>query len=61
MELPDEKSKKVADDVRRAVNDAITQLVGLQVVEINIEVSDIFIAGQDDDDKGDKADSQRVQ
>lgn len=53
--------QKVADDVRQAVADAITQLVGLEVVEINIEVSDIFIAGQDDDDKGDKADAQRVQ
>ena len=52
--------QQVADDVRQAVADAITQLVGLEVVEINIEVSDIFIAGQDDDSDGTN-DSQRVQ
>ncbi|MET4053752.1 putative alkaline shock family protein YloU [Frigoribacterium sp. PvP054] len=51
--------QQVADDVRRAVSDAITQLVGLEVVEINIEVSDIFIAGQDDD-ADDAGESQRV-
>lgn len=51
--------QQVANDVRQAVSDAITQLVGLEVVEINVEVSDIFIAGQDDD-SDDEGDSQRV-
>ncbi|KQS17124.1 Asp23/Gls24 family envelope stress response protein [Frigoribacterium sp. Leaf186] len=52
--------QQVANDVRQAVSDAITQLVGLEVVEINIEVSDIFIAGQDDD-SDDENESRRVQ
>jgi uncharacterized alkaline shock family protein YloU len=51
--------QQVANDVRQAVSDAITQLVGLEVVEINIEVSDIFIAGQDDD-SDDENESRRV-
>lgn len=51
--------QQVADGVRQAVGDAITQLVGLEVVEINIEVSDIFVAGQDDD-ADDENESQRV-
>lgn len=40
----------VASQVRAAVAGAISSLVGLEVVEVNIEVNDVHIAGADDDD-----------
>lgn len=45
--------QEVAAAVRSAVSDAITQLVGLEVAEINVTVTDVYIPGDDqsDDDK----------
>lgn len=40
--------QKVADDVRRSVTQAITQVVGLEVTEINVTVSDVHIPSDDD-------------
>ncbi|MHA3684486.1 Asp23/Gls24 family envelope stress response protein [Leucobacter sp. HY1908] len=42
--------QEVADNVRNAVTDAITHLVGLQVVEVNIEVNDVHLPSDDQDD-----------
>ncbi|APF34168.1 MULTISPECIES: Asp23/Gls24 family envelope stress response protein [Microbacterium] len=43
--------QEVADNVRAAVAGAISRLVGLEVVEVNVEVNDVHIAGADDDDE----------
>ncbi|UWF78701.1 MULTISPECIES: Asp23/Gls24 family envelope stress response protein [Microbacterium] len=40
----------VAENVRQAVTDAITRLVGLQVVEVNIDVNDVHLPSDDADD-----------
>lgn len=39
--------QKVADDVRTAVTRAITQVVGLEVAEVNVTVSDVHIPSDD--------------
>jgi uncharacterized alkaline shock family protein YloU len=49
--------QKVADDVRTSVTDAISQVVGMEVTEVNVTVSDVFIPSDDADD----ADDSRVQ
>ena len=51
--------QQVADGVRGAVVDAIESLVGLQVTEVNVTITDVVIPSDDDDD-ADKAES-RVQ
>jgi uncharacterized alkaline shock family protein YloU len=40
----------VADQVRARVAGAISRLVGLEVVEVNVDVNDIHIPGDEDDD-----------
>lgn len=47
----------VASEVRAAVSDAITELVGMQIAEINVTVVDVYIPGDDDD----QAEESRVQ
>ncbi len=42
--------QEVASNVRAAVAGAISRLVGLEVVEVNVEVNDVHIDGGDDDD-----------
>ena len=42
--------QRVADNVRAAVREAITDLVGMKVAEINVTVVDVFIPGDDDED-----------
>ncbi|MFP7760822.1 Asp23/Gls24 family envelope stress response protein [Marisediminicola sp. LYQ134] len=49
--------QKVADDVRSAVTDAISQVVGMEVTEVNVTVSDVYIPSDDNDDN----DESRVQ
>ena len=49
--------QKVADDVRQAVTQAITQVVGMEVAEVNVTISDVHIPSDDADD----ADDSRVQ
>ncbi|MBD8728534.1 MULTISPECIES: Asp23/Gls24 family envelope stress response protein [Frigoribacterium] len=49
--------QKVADDVRKSVTDAISQVVGMEVTEVNVTVSDVYIPSDDADD----ADDSRVQ
>ncbi|KQR46203.1 alkaline-shock protein [Frigoribacterium sp. Leaf164] len=49
--------QKVADDVRKSVTDAISQVVGMEVTEVNVTVSDVYIPSDDNDD----ADDSRVQ
>jgi uncharacterized alkaline shock family protein YloU len=46
--------QEVAENVRRAVTDAIQTLVGLEVVEVNVEVNDVHLPSDDhesDDDE----------
>ncbi|HZI98041.1 MAG TPA: Asp23/Gls24 family envelope stress response protein [Actinomycetales bacterium] len=51
----------VADGVRSNVIRAIERMTGLEVTEVNVNVGDIFILGEEDDDEK-KADQQpRVQ
>lgn len=40
--------QRVAADVRAAVADAITQLAGMEVAEINVTVTDVHIPGEED-------------
>jgi uncharacterized alkaline shock family protein YloU len=40
--------QQVADQVRAAVASAITELVGMEVAEINVTVTDVHIPGDDD-------------
>ena len=46
---------QVADQVRESVAAAIEQLVGMDVAEVNVSVTDVHIPGDDDedDDQGD--------
>ncbi|MEV7426499.1 Asp23/Gls24 family envelope stress response protein [Streptomyces sp. NPDC091212] len=48
----------LARAIRRNVIDAVEQMTGLEVVEVNINVSDVHIPGDDEGD--DKAESGRV-
>ncbi|AZS35676.1 Alkaline shock protein 23 [Microbacterium lemovicicum] len=43
--------QEVAGNVRAAVAGAISRLVGLEVVEVNVEVNDVHIPGADNDDE----------
>ena len=45
--------QKVADDVRKSVTDAISQVVGMEVTEVNVTVSDVYIPSEDNDDDTD--------
>ncbi|MEV7692621.1 Asp23/Gls24 family envelope stress response protein [Microbacterium sp. NPDC089189] len=47
--------QEVADNVRAAVAGAITRLVGLEVVEVNVEVNDVHLPGDDNDDDADES------
>ena len=38
----------VADDVRAAIYDAITNLVGMEVAEVKVTITDVHIPSQDD-------------
>ncbi|WP_416443341.1 Asp23/Gls24 family envelope stress response protein [Leucobacter sp. HNU] len=42
--------QEVAENVRTAVTTAITRLVGLEVVEVNIDVNDVHLPTDDSDD-----------
>lgn len=46
VEYP-QRLQQVAGEVRTAVAEAITTLVGMEVAEINVTVSDVYIAGED--------------
>jgi uncharacterized alkaline shock family protein YloU len=45
----------VANNVRAAVAGAITRLVGLEVVEVNVEVNDVHVPGQDNNQDGEES------
>lgn len=47
--------QKVADDVRDAVFSAVEDLVGMEVTEVNVTVTDIHVAT--DDESGDEKDA----
>lgn len=42
--------QEVAENVRTAVTTAITRLVGLEVVEVNVDVNDVHLPTDDDGD-----------
>ncbi|MDQ1131203.1 Asp23/Gls24 family envelope stress response protein [Microbacterium sp. SORGH_AS_0888] len=44
-----EELQRVANGVRTAVAEAITDLVGMKVAEINVTIVDVYIPGEDDD------------
>ncbi|MGN7971078.1 Asp23/Gls24 family envelope stress response protein, partial [Microbacterium sp. 22296] len=46
--------QEVADQVRSRVAGAISHLVGLEVVEVNVDVNDVHIPGDDDNDDDEK-------
>ncbi|MDI9890893.1 MULTISPECIES: Asp23/Gls24 family envelope stress response protein [unclassified Microbacterium] len=46
-----EQLQRVASNVRAAVHQAITELVGMKVAEINVTVVDVYIPGDDDDEQ----------
>ena len=46
-----EPLQRVADEVRFAVAQAITELVGMQVARIDVTVVDVFVPGDDDTDE----------
>jgi uncharacterized alkaline shock family protein YloU len=48
----------VADAVRAAVASAITDLVGMQVAEINVTVTDVYIPGDDDENDAQPTESR---
>lgn len=52
---------ELARTVRRNVITAIEQMTGLEVVEVNINVNDVYIPGDDDDDATTAAPTGRVQ
>ncbi|MEV4666406.1 Asp23/Gls24 family envelope stress response protein [Microbacterium sp. LWO12-1.2] len=41
--------QKVADDVRAAIHTVMVDLVGMDVVEINVTINDVHIPADDDD------------
>ena len=43
---------QLAQSIRRNVISAVEQLTGLDVVEVNINVNDVFLPGTDDDSAG---------
>jgi uncharacterized alkaline shock family protein YloU len=45
-----ERIQRVAANVRSAVEKAITEIVGMKVVEVNVTVVDVFIPNDDDDE-----------
>ncbi|MCX4726310.1 Asp23/Gls24 family envelope stress response protein [Streptomyces sp. NPDC090052] len=49
-----------AKEIRNRVTDAVETMTGLEVVEINIKVSDVHLAGPDDDEDEDSEPSGRV-
>jgi uncharacterized alkaline shock family protein YloU len=51
--------QEVADQVRGRVAGAINRLVGLEVVEVNVDVNDVHIPGDDNTD--DDSNEKRVQ
>ncbi len=46
-----EQLQRVASNVRAAVHQAITELVGMKVAEINVTVVDVYIPSDDDDEQ----------
>ncbi|MFJ4297783.1 Asp23/Gls24 family envelope stress response protein, partial [Curtobacterium sp. NPDC089689] len=42
--------QQVADGVRSSVARALTQIVGMEVAEVNVTVQDVYIPGDDDND-----------
>ncbi|MBN9213063.1 MAG: alkaline-shock protein [Microbacterium sp. 71-36] len=45
-----EQLQRVASNVRAAVHQAITELVGMKVAEINVTVVDVYIPSDDDEE-----------
>lgn len=45
--------QKVADDVREAVTNAIEQIVGLEVTEVNVTINDVYLPTDDDAEQHD--------
>ncbi len=46
---------EVADGVRQNVIGSIELMTGLEVTEVNIDVNDVYLPGEDDDDESDES------
>ncbi len=44
--------QKVADNVRDAIYAAVEDVVGMEVTEVNVAITDIHISGDDSEDEG---------
>lgn len=53
--------QQVADDVRSSIYQAMQQLVGMDVAEVNVTVNDVHIPSQDDDEQERQTQEARVQ
>ncbi|MEX1079139.1 MAG: Asp23/Gls24 family envelope stress response protein [Homoserinimonas sp.] len=53
--------QKVGDDVRAAVINAISTLVGMEVTEVNITINDVYIPSEDGNDQPPAVTVARVQ
>jgi uncharacterized alkaline shock family protein YloU len=51
----------LAQGIRRNVIDAVEQMTGLEVTEVNISVNDIHVEGDDDGDEAEAGSERRVQ
>lgn len=47
--------QKVADEVRDAIFTAVEDLVGMEVTEVNVTITDIHISSEDDDSEDEKS------
>ncbi len=52
--------KQVAGQVRDAIYTAVEELVGMEVTEVNVTITDIHIAGDDENDAGTSNTESRV-
>ncbi|MET7367898.1 Asp23/Gls24 family envelope stress response protein [Streptomyces sp. NPDC005566] len=50
---------ELAEQVRTHVTDAVETMTGLEVVEININVFDVHVPGEDEDEDGEEEESRR--
>lgn len=51
---------RLADEVRAAVYRGVQELVGLQVIEVNVEINDVHVPGLNDPKNADKTRPQQV-
>ena len=53
--------QQVADNVRAAVYEAMEELVGMEVAEVNVTIDDVHIPSDDDEEEAETEQEARVQ